>query len=635
MHEFGAGCAAAIVAFALAVGSVHAQDTAPAPSFEKPAPAFEKEPFSGSDLLHGKKITQAECEALPSAVWVVADGQRECIRYFHSAAGGGGSEVVVSLPQDMVSTNGRGEVKPHDYYVKTTPAQVQDFAVTSSRNLGLPYLRLGRPGTHGSSGEHSKRRTLGEIALISAALDAIKARLGYTRFHLLGWSTGGHSAAALMARRTDLGCVVLSSALLSVRSYLDEYGRNEDVTGNKNPVDPITLVGQITARPDLRIFVLTDPDDTVISARSQTAYVKRLSEAQLPVRQIFVAARDTSAHLIDNEVRQVLAACAKGTADDAIVAKFQNKVPETPPDADDPPLHPPNLLTRSVTVSESQCKSLRTAAWVRIDGTGYCVRYWISTAGGSKDDAIVFVHGDLGDSKKPNTLNQYAAFITAGRMQRDVHRLSRIYGGPYITIGRLGAFGSSGDHRKRRTLLEVRVAAAALDVLKETYSLKRFHLAGQSGGGHTVAALVQRRTDVGCAVMAAGVISVKSRSRDPGKTIGSGVFYDPIDAVESMQHQPGRRLIVISDPDDQIVSFRSQREFVERVRAKAIPILQISADSGAKNFHGLHTESQRLVVDCSKGLTDEALVARYQNKPAPQRAEAEARASTAVGRRTR
>ena len=72
---------------------------------------------------------------------------------------------------------------------------------------------------------------------------------------------------------------------------------------------------------------------------------------------------------------------------------------------------------------------------------------------------------------------------------------------------------------------------------------------------------------------------------------------------------------------------------MERVKAKAIPILQISADSGAKNFHGLHTESQRLVVDCAKGLDDEALVARYQNKSAPQRAEGEARASGVVRHR--
>src|SRR5215510_320584 len=457
MHKLGPACAAAIVALALvalalAVGPVHAQGTAPAPS-------LEKEPFSASDLLNGKKITQAECEALPSAVWVVAEGQRECIRYFHAAARTGGSEVIISLPQDMVSTNGRGEVKAFEYYAKTTPAQVQDVTASWSRTLGLPYLRLGRPGTYGSSGEHSKRRTPGEIAIISAALDAIKARHGYTRFHLIGWLTGGHSAAALMARRTDLGCVVLSSALLSVRGWLAEFGRNEDWTGNKNPVDPIALVDQIGVRPDLRIFVVTDPDDTVISARLQTAYVKRLAAAKLPVRQIFIAASDPTAHLLDNQARQVLAACAKGMSDDAIVAKFQNKAPETPPDADDPPLHPANLLTRSVSVTESQCKGPRTGAWVRDDGTGYCVRYWLPTAGGSKDEAIVFVHGDLGDPNKPDSLNKYSALITAGRMQRGTHYQSRLYGGPYIAIGRIGAYGSSGDHRKRRTLLEIRVIA--------------------------------------------------------------------------------------------------------------------------------------------------------------------------------
>jgi len=630
MHKLGPPFAAAIVALALAVGPVHAQRRAPVPS-------FGKEPFSGTDLLNGKKITQAECEALPRAVWVVAEGQRECIRYFHSVAGGGRSEVVIWLSPDLVSTNGRGDVKPHDYYVKATPAQVQDQAAAWSRNLGLPYLQLGRPGTYGSSGEHSKRRTAGEIAFISAALDAIKARHGYSRFHLVGWGTGGHSVAALMARRTDLGCVVLSSALLSVRSYLAEFGRSEDWTGNKDPIDPIAVVDQITARPGLRIFVLTDPDDTVISARSQTAYVKRLAAAKLPVRQIFVAAPDTSAHQLDNLARQVLAACAKGMADDAIVRKFQNKMPETPPDADDPPLHAPNLLTQTVTVTESQCKSLRTAAWVDVDGTGYCVRYWISTAGGSKDGAVVFVHGDLGDAKKPNELNQYSAHITAGRMQRDVHRLSRIYGGPFVAVGRLGAYGSSGDHRKRRTLLEVRVVAAALDALKETYGFKRFHLAGQSGGGHTVAALVQRRTDVGCAVMASGGIAVKSRVRDQGREITPQIraLYDPLDAVEGMQAQPGRRLIVMSDPDDQIVSYRSQREFVERVKAKRIPILHISADSGANNYHGLHNQSQRLAIDCAKGIDDDALVARYQTKPAPPRAKGEADAPAAVESRSR
>ena len=412
---------------------------------------------------------------------------------------------------------------------------------------------------------------------------------------------------------------MLASSLLSVRSGLAEAGWEQDVTGNKHPVDPVALVDQVVKRPGLRIIVVTDPDDIVISARSQTDYVRRASAAGLPVQQIFAAATDSGAHGLWRAGLSVAADCARGVKDDAIVSKYQNKMPETPPDADDPPLNVAAVLTRGVTVNESQCKTLRNALWVRVDGTGYCVRHWISTAGGSKDEAVVFVHGDLGDNKTPGSLNRYAAHMTAGRMQRDVQRWSRVYGGPYVAIGRLGAFGSSGDHRKRRSLLEIRVVMAALDELKVRHGLKRFHLAGQSGGAHTVAGLAQMRADVSCAVMAAGVISVKTRARDGGRKIDPGIkaLYDPIDHVAAMQHQPGRRMIVMSDPDDQLVSFHSQWEFAERVRAKSLPILHVSADSGTESFHGLHNESQSMAIDCAKGMDDSALVAKYQNKATP------------------
>ena len=552
-------------------------------------------------------------------MWAAVDQQGECIRYYHSTAGGSGSEVIVFFSAEVASTNARGEVKHYDFYVKRTPAALQERIAGTSRSLRMPYLYLGRPGSYGSSGEYAKRRTPREIDLISAALDAIKSRHGYTRLHFAGYSEGGHAAAALLARRTDLGCVVLASSLVSVRSRLAEAGLDQDVTGNKHPVDPIALVDQVAKRPGLRIIVVTDSDDVVISARSQTAYVRRASAAGLPVQQIFAAATDPGAHDLWRAGLLVATDCARGVKDDAIVSKYQNKIPKTPPDADDPPLNAPALLTRAVTVSESQCKTLRNAVWVRVDGTGYCVRYWISTAGGSKDEAVVFVHGDLGDPKAPTNLNRYAALVTAGRMQRDVQRWSRVYGGPYIAIGRLGAFGSSGEHRKRRSLLEIRVVTAALDELKVRHGLKRFHLAGQSGGAHTVAGLAQMRADVGCAVMAAGVISVKTRARDRGGKIDSGAkdLYDPIDHVAAMQHQPGRRMIVMSDPDDQLVSFHSQWEFAERVRAKSLPILHVTADSGIESFHGLHNESQSMAIDCAKDMDDSALIAKYQNKATP------------------
>src|SRR5262249_51369003 len=148
--------------------------------------------------------------------------------------------------------------------------------------------------------------------------------------------------------------------------------------------------------------------------------------------------------------------------------------------------------------------------------------------------------------------------------------------GPYIEIGRPGAFGSSGNHlRDRRTAWEVDALMQVLDALKERYGFTRLHLLGQSGGGHDVAALVQKRSDIGCAVIASGSTSVRTLQSDRGGKGGSlkPGTYDPIDFTDKMRHLPGRRLIVLSDPDDKIVSFHSQREFVERVKAKGVPIL--------------------------------------------------------------
>jgi dienelactone hydrolase len=584
-------------------------------------PGFATETFSRAELLSGTRITEAACAALPTAVWVVVGGQGECIRYYHSDAGGSGREALVYLSADVASVNGRGEMRPNELYLKESPAGSQNGSSGWSRSLRMPYLLLGRPGTFGSSGEHAKRRTAREIDVVSAALDAIKVRHGYARLHVTGYAEGGHTAAALLSRRTDLGCVVLASALISVRDWLSEFDRSDDVTGNKAPIDPVALVDRVAKRSDLRIFVVTDPDDVVISAGSQTNYAKRAAAAGLPVRQVFTAAPDPYAHALGRTGREIAASCAKGMSDDAIVAKFQNKVPEIPPDADEPRLHAADVLTRGIALTELQCKGLASAAWVRVEDRTFCVRYWMSAAGGKKEDAMVFLDGDLGETEKgTGKLNSHSARVTSGSMQRNAQLWSRIYGGPYVVLGRPGTFGSSGHHgRDRRTPLEVKVVMAALDALKDRHGFKRFHMIGQSGGGHTVAAMAQMRGDMGCSVMASGVLSVKSRERDLGNRIGTKISgsYDPIDFVGAMRHQPGRRMIVISDPDDRVVAFRSQREFVDRVKAKGVPILHITMAAGDDKFHGLSSQGRQVAVECAKDVDDEALTTKFQTKAAP------------------
>jgi hypothetical protein len=79
MRHFVAVLVCALVVLSIAREAAQAQSTTPAP-----APNFETEPFSSSELLRGKRITQAECAALLEAVWVAVDQHGECIRYYHS-----------------------------------------------------------------------------------------------------------------------------------------------------------------------------------------------------------------------------------------------------------------------------------------------------------------------------------------------------------------------------------------------------------------------------------------------------------------------------------------------------------------------------------------------------------------------
>ena len=46
--------------------------------------------FSAAELLAGKTISETECKTVRPAVWVVVQSRGECIRYYHSAAGGTG-----------------------------------------------------------------------------------------------------------------------------------------------------------------------------------------------------------------------------------------------------------------------------------------------------------------------------------------------------------------------------------------------------------------------------------------------------------------------------------------------------------------------------------------------------------------
>ena len=66
-----------------------------------------------------------------------------------------------------------------------------------------------------------------------------------------------------------------------------------------------------------------------------------------------------------------------------------------------------------------------------------------------------------------------------------------------------------------------------------------------------------------------------------------------------MRQRPGLRLFVVSDRKDKFVSYRSQLEFVERVKAHNLPITHVTATATDKDSHGLFAHGLRLAVDCA------------------------------------
>ena len=82
-----------------------------------------------------------------------------------------------------------------------------------------------------------------------------------------------------------------------------------------------------------------------------------------------------------------------------------------------------------------------------------------------------------------------------------------------IYLARIGVDGTSGSHVSRKTVLERRLMNAALDALKERYGFEGFHLAGQSGGSLLVAALIEMRRDIACAVLGSAPLSTPGSCR--------------------------------------------------------------------------------------------------------------------------
>jgi pimeloyl-ACP methyl ester carboxylesterase len=283
------------------------------------------------------------------------------------------------------------------------------------------------------------------------------------------------------------------------------------------------------------------------------------------------------------------------------------------------------------TITKSECSAKKDAVWVesRWTGKGFfggdtkeeaagCIRYFPSNNAKLADTAVLFLHGDVLSDSFTDRKN-YERTANSRAQTSLAQKMSATIGMPVIRIARPGTFGSTGaDHGQRRMEIEARLVDAAVTAIREKYGYSRISIAGQSGGGGLVAALLTLgRTDLDCAVVSSGAASVKTRMQDmnpdwywrgkdaTGNPLAS--VYDPIDHVGAIKPDSRRRVFIVGDPRDAIVSFRSQTEFYNKLQSSNVQAVLLTAESKEPKHHVLTATSQWVAGWCKAGLSDQGM----------------------------
>jgi pimeloyl-ACP methyl ester carboxylesterase len=273
-------------------------------------------------------------------------------------------------------------------------------------------------------------------------------------------------------------------------------------------------------------------------------------------------------------------------------------------------------LLRGITMTRAQCAAIQQAVWLNVFGRDFCVRYYLSTAGGEGSRPVVFLNGDA-NGPVNSTLDSsgniiHFAWADPSRAQDEntddfMHMaddFSKMVKTTAIYIGRIGEGGTSGNHLSRKTLLELQLMNAALDALRQRYGFEGFHLAGESGGARLVFGLAAMRHDIGCVVSGSGqlVVTEKGRSKlgDPGET-----YFDVMANVPSLAHNPAERLIIVTDPaDQQVPAAVEQTPVLNRLRQAGRAVPQFIVQSTDANHHGVFEYVELVMAGCVLGKRD-------------------------------
>ncbi|MFO2465574.1 serine hydrolase [Pseudomonas sp. 15FMM2] len=279
---------------------------------------------------------------------------------------------------------------------------------------------------------------------------------------------------------------------------------------------------------------------------------------------------------------------------------------------------PADEALHGTVASEALCAQVPNGLWVEVEGQGYCIRYYAyGLASQDNSRVLVYFGGDalLTSSKGVRHISTSYQSQSPAKIEAATAEWSCEANAPAIFLARPGLYGSSGSHLMRRQPLEIALMDQALDGLKQQYNIGAFILAGQSGGGLIVAALLSRREDITAAVLASSLLSVRQVAayweyqRDIPARLhqDSTRFYDPLDDIERIPQAPAPIIYVISDPEDQVVPFNTQLRYVRHLRKAKLKPQHVFAHAKAPAHHVLTDHARRAATLIAKGATPQAI----------------------------
>jgi pimeloyl-ACP methyl ester carboxylesterase len=279
--------------------------------------------------------------------------------------------------------------------------------------------------------------------------------------------------------------------------------------------------------------------------------------------------------------------------------------------------------------SREHCATVPNGLWIHPEEekTGECIRYYAAGAkpGASRELVLFFSGDDLNRDRSLGSPENYAR-LTPKRMQADVERTGKALGAPFVWVARPGVRGSSGDQLLKTRFREMRLMNGAVSRLREMYGVATFHAYGQSGGGAVLAALLNLRTDIGCAALASANLDVDQwLSEQSGDRRGGATdWYNPKTYINANTLRA--RIVILSDPRDKAVSYGSQRSYARALEKAGGQSVHVVAAGGGPLFHSLAGEGVRALRRCIKGapletikaeLDQPALRALVPAEPAP------------------